>query len=149
MVATPPPRFPPGVPPVPWRSSLELFAIQLAVVAVGIGLMLATPVGLSPLFFWTAGALLFGAWAWAVRIGRARGLLVRPALQVVARRVALLGGVVVGLSYILVACVPGQLALPWFMVAVVALALGVGAAFACLILTLCGLDAARPTSPPT
>lgn len=150
MVARPRDPFGEG-PSLSWRSSLEIFTIQLVTVAMGVGVMLVTPLGLSPLFFWAAGAMLFGAWAWAVRIGRPGGLLVRPALQVVARRTAALCGVTVGFAYVAIALVPGQIDLPWFMVGVVALTLAVGGGFGSLVLTLCGLDAARgedPTSPP-
>ncbi|MEO0604949.1 MAG: hypothetical protein AAF211_26190, partial [Myxococcota bacterium] len=83
-------------------------------------------------------------------IGKAQGLLERPALRVVARRTALLGGVAVGIAYLVVASVPGQVALPWFVAILVAGVLGVGGGFGSLVLTLCGLDAARSgaTSPP-
>ncbi len=123
----------------------------MLVVAAGVALMLATPMGLSPLFAWVAVATLLGAWAWAVRIGRGQGLLERPALRVVARRTAILGGTATAVAYLAVACVPGQIALPWFMVLVVSGVLGLGGAFASLVLTLCGMDAARgggATSPP-
>ncbi|MEN0067212.1 MAG: hypothetical protein AAGA48_34085 [Myxococcota bacterium] len=142
MVAQP--RDPFGGPSsVPWRSSFEVFAVQMFTVAVGIVLMLATPMGLSPLFGWVAGAMLFGAWAWAVRVGKPQGLLVRAALRIVAQRTAVLGGIAVALSYVGVALIPGQLALPWYAVGLVAPMLGLGGGFASLVLTLCGLDVAR------
>jgi len=146
MVAVPP--RPPGPAPVPWRPSLEVFAIQLLVIGLGVAMMRATPLGLSPLFFWATGAMLFGAWAWAVRIGRPQGLLERPALRVVARRPALLGGGSTGVLYVAVAAVPGQLELPWLVVFVMAGVLAAGGGFASLVLTLCGFDAARSGAPP-
>ena len=122
-----------------WFEAGELFAVQAGLLAVGLLLAVATPLGFGFAVPMTVLALLFGAWGWAMRIGRPRARLEREVVKALSWRVGVVWGGIAALAHALVAT-----ELPLFGRVVVPLALGSGAAFAALVMTLCGLDLGRP-----
>lgn len=113
---------------------------QAFLLAAGLVSMLALPIGFSVVLLVAVGALVGGAWWWAVQ-------LAEPVARVDVRRLAVAvggrWGLGVGGIYLGVGCQPGQLDLPMQVLLVVSVAIGAMGGVAAAGLTLCGVDAGR------
>lgn len=121
----------------PWRGARELLVVQVSLVALGLGGSMLTPIRLGLALPTVVLAVLLGAWAWAMRVGRAREQLGREAVRALSWR----AGVGLGLLASVVYAVMADL--PWAGLMVVSATLGLGAMAAGTMLTLCGLDLGR------
>ena len=128
------------------RAAAQVVAVQLAVGVVAFGLIWLTPARLGFAVPLAALSVFFGAWGWAQRVGRDAGLLNRESVRAIAWRAGLAGGFAVAVIYVVVGLVPGQVSIPMPALALVGATIGVGAGLAVCILTLCGLDLARPAT---
>lgn len=120
-------------------SARELLAIQGILGAVLVAGLVVSQAGLTWVVPGLVLALLFGAWSWAVRVGRDRAQLDRDGVRAVSWRTGAGWGAMAALIHVALAA---ELPLPARIA--VAVALGLGAGAAATILTLCGLDMGRP-----
>lgn len=127
-----------------WSKVRQLLAVQVTIGGLSTLGLLLTPAGLAFAAPVAALALLFGAYFWALRVGRAEDWLGRLAVRALAWRVGLVVGAGVGATYLAVGLVPGQLDLPWYGLLPISAILAAAGAATGAALTLCGLDLGRP-----
>lgn len=119
-------------------------ARQGALLSAGLASMLLLPMGLSVGVLVVAGSWVVGAWWWAVQLPEP---LPRPVVRQVALSVGVGWGLVVAVGYLALALQPGQLELPYSVLAFVTVAIGTMGGLAAVGLSLCGMDAGRAVTP--
>ncbi len=119
-------------------------ARQGLLLAVGLGAVLAAPIGLSVGLLVVVGSWTIGAWWWAVQLQEP---VPREVVRNLSVRVGLGWGLVVATAYGAVGLVPGQLDLPWTGLLLASCGMGGMGAMSSGGLTLCGMDAGRAVAP--